>query len=140
MNGGSSQCCHHLDSVFPCQVRLVVALTTLLVLYTLFNHTSDTLPDTAYIKMIDAWFLHCISVLFVIIIVHVVVEHLDKVGQGTAVRPVITIKSNSTQRGPEVAAVSKGERLLGVFRVFIVPLELVIFNTVFWAVLVLSDK
>lgn len=118
----------------------MVALTTLLVLYTLFSNTSDVLPDTAYIKMIDVWFLHCILILFVIIIVHVVVEHQDKAGQRSAIGPLLRIKSNQAQISPEISPVSKGERLLGVFRVFLVPAELIIFNLVFWAVIVFSHK
>lgn len=115
-----------------------MALTTLLVLYTLFNHTSDDLPDTAYIKMIDVWFLHCISILFIIIIIHVVVEHLDK---GAVVRPVINVKSSTQpQKTHTEAVVSRGERLLGLFRVIFVPIELVVFNIVFWMILVLSPK
>lgn len=122
-------------------MRLVVALTTLLVLYTLFDHTSEDLPDTAYIKMIDIWFLHCISILFIIIILHVVVEHLDKTGQGAAVHPVINVKPSLSPKSlTEVPDVGRGERLLGFFRVFVVPIELVVFNAVFWAVLVLSHK
>ncbi|CAL4067806.1 unnamed protein product, partial [Meganyctiphanes norvegica] len=60
------------------QVRLIVSLTTLLVLYTLSTQVSATLPTTAYIKMIDIWFFFCICLLFVIIIFHVFVEYLDK--------------------------------------------------------------
>ncbi|CAL4147923.1 unnamed protein product, partial [Meganyctiphanes norvegica] len=59
------------------QVRLIVALTTLLVLYTLSVQTSSTLPTTAYIKMIDIWFFFCISLLFVIILLHVFIEYCD---------------------------------------------------------------
>nr|XP_053643778.1 gamma-aminobutyric acid receptor subunit beta-like [Cherax quadricarinatus] len=58
-------------------VRLGVSLTTLLVLYTFFNQTSSSLPQTAYVKMIDVWFFFCTLLLFVIIMVHVIVEGLE---------------------------------------------------------------
>lgn len=116
----------------------MVALTTLLVLYTLFNSTSNALPDTAYIKMIDVWFLYCISVLFVIIIVHVAVEHLDKGGQGVMVQPVISIKP--MQGNFETKAPNRGETLLRALRMIVVPAAIVAFNTIFWAVLLLSPK
>ncbi|XP_071547712.1 uncharacterized protein [Panulirus ornatus] len=58
------------------EVRLVVSLTTLLVLYTFFNQTSSSLPQTAYVKMIDVWFFFCTILLFVIIILHVFVERM----------------------------------------------------------------
>nr|XP_027239125.1 glycine receptor subunit alpha-2-like [Penaeus vannamei] len=57
-------------------VRTVMTLTTLLVLYTLFNQVSSDLPDTAYIKMIDMWFFFCIFLIFAVNILHVLVEHL----------------------------------------------------------------
>lgn len=66
------------------QARLVLSLTTKLVLYTLFSQASSSLPNTAYVKLIDIWFFFCICTLFFIILVHVVVEHLprDMAGQG----------------------------------------------------------
>ncbi|CAL4120969.1 unnamed protein product, partial [Meganyctiphanes norvegica] len=54
------------------QVRLVVSLTTMLVMYTLFSQTAQVLPRTSYVKMVDIWFLFCISILFFIIIFHFV--------------------------------------------------------------------
>lgn len=53
-----------------------MTLTTLLVLYTMFNQVSSALPDTAYIKMIDMWFFFCISLIFSVIIIHITVERL----------------------------------------------------------------
>lgn len=55
-----------------------MSLTTKLVLYTLFNQASSTLPVTAYIKLIDIWFFFCICTLLIIILVHVLVEHLPE--------------------------------------------------------------
>ncbi|XP_076058502.1 uncharacterized protein LOC143035517 [Oratosquilla oratoria] len=59
--------------------RVMVSLTTLLVFYTLFNQVSSVLPSTAYIKVIDLWFFMCMSLLFFIIITHVVVDNLPLV-------------------------------------------------------------
>ncbi|CAL4106943.1 unnamed protein product, partial [Meganyctiphanes norvegica] len=50
------------------QDRLTVSLSSLLVLYTLFNQTSSILPKTSYVTMVDFWFLFCISMLFGVII------------------------------------------------------------------------
>ena len=126
------------------QVRLVVTLTTLLVLYTLFSNTSKALPDTAYIKMIDMWFLYCISILFVIIIVHIFAEHLDTGGKGTTVQPVqpvtFDVKHTTVAVGVKTITTSRGEKLLRVLRVVVVPAAVVTFNTIFWAVLLLSPK
>ncbi|XP_076032422.1 uncharacterized protein LOC143020140 isoform X2 [Oratosquilla oratoria] len=57
-------------------VRLVVTLTSLLVLYTLFGQTSSSLPRTAYIKMIDIWFFFCINLIFLVLIFHFYVEYI----------------------------------------------------------------
>lgn len=53
-----------------------MSLTTLLVLYTLFNQVSQALPDTAYIKMVDVWFFFCIFLIFFLIVVHILAENL----------------------------------------------------------------
>ncbi|XP_042856857.1 uncharacterized protein LOC122243372 [Penaeus japonicus] len=71
-------------------VRTVMTLTTLLVLYTLFNQVSTNLPDTAYIKMIDMWFFFCIFLIFAVNILHVLVEHLPSTDNN-----VINISPNS---------------------------------------------
>ncbi|CAL4121013.1 unnamed protein product, partial [Meganyctiphanes norvegica] len=57
------------------QERLTVSLAALLVLYTLFSQTSNFLPKTSYVTMIDIWFLFCISLLFIIIIFHIVMDN-----------------------------------------------------------------
>ncbi|CAL4087398.1 unnamed protein product, partial [Meganyctiphanes norvegica] len=58
------------------QVRLIVSLTTLLVMYTLFSNTIQLLPITSYVKMVDVWFLFCISILFIIIIFHYTTSYI----------------------------------------------------------------
>ncbi|CAL4142636.1 unnamed protein product, partial [Meganyctiphanes norvegica] len=58
------------------QVRLIVSLTTLLVMYTLFSNTIQILPKTSYVKMVDVWFLFCISILFFIIIFHYTTSYI----------------------------------------------------------------
>ena len=60
------------DSNFDTNV--MVSLTTLLVMYTLFQSISDTLPKTAYIKLIDMWLLFSLILPFIIFIAHMVWE------------------------------------------------------------------
>ncbi|KAK4314734.1 hypothetical protein Pmani_013987 [Petrolisthes manimaculis] len=83
------------------QVRVIVSLTTLLVLYTLFSQTSSSLPNTSYVKMIDVWFFVCICILFIIILFHIYIEKLDywqqqkpntKVNHQTTVEKMTTMK------------------------------------------------
>lgn len=59
---------------FDFQNRIMVSLTALLVLSTLFAQTADSLPKTSYVKIIDIWFAGSILFSFVIIIIHTVVE------------------------------------------------------------------
>ena len=60
------------DSNFDTNV--MVALTTLLVMYTLFQSISSTLPKTAYLKLIDYWLLFSLILPFVIFMFHMVQE------------------------------------------------------------------
>lgn len=56
----------------------MTALTSLLVLATLFTQVSASLPKTSYFKMVDIWLLFCIFVIFFIIIFHTIIDlHVD---------------------------------------------------------------
>ncbi|KAG7156282.1 Gamma-aminobutyric acid receptor subunit beta-like 9, partial [Homarus americanus] len=57
-------------------VRAVMSLTTLLVLYTLFTNLSLSMPNTAAIKLIDVWFFFIILLIFLNIMVHIFIEHI----------------------------------------------------------------
>lgn len=52
----------------------MVSLTSLLVLATFFTQTSQTIPKTAYLKLIDVWFVALICEDFFIIMAVVLVE------------------------------------------------------------------
>ncbi|XP_042241468.1 uncharacterized protein LOC121879047 [Homarus americanus] len=110
--------------------RMTLSLTTLLVLYTLFNNSSDSLPVTAYVKMIDMWFLYCILLLFFIIVCHTVVKPKIHQVHDIASPPSLKITKMLNQVPPEV--------LLKIVRVFVVPGFVVLFNTVYWAALLRS--
>ncbi|XP_037803077.1 ligand-gated ion channel 50-like [Penaeus monodon] len=56
--------------------RIMVSLTSLLVLSTFFNQVSQTIPRTAYLKLIDVWFLALICQQFFIILALVLIETL----------------------------------------------------------------
>ncbi|XP_047495013.1 uncharacterized protein LOC125043107 [Penaeus chinensis] len=43
------------------QDRIMVSLTSLLVLVTFFSQTSQSIPKTSYVKLIDAWYLSLIA-------------------------------------------------------------------------------
>lgn len=58
--------------------RVMVSLTSLLVLMTLFSQVADTLPKTSYFKLVDIWFFVSILYTFIIILVHTIVESFHK--------------------------------------------------------------
>ncbi|XP_076063488.1 uncharacterized protein LOC143038343 [Oratosquilla oratoria] len=58
------------------EVRIMTALTALLVMATLFSQVSDSLPKTSNFKMIDVWLLFCIMSSFVIILFHALIDHV----------------------------------------------------------------
>ncbi|XP_037792353.1 acetylcholine-gated chloride channel subunit acc-1-like [Penaeus monodon] len=58
------------------QDRIMVSLTSLLVLAALFSQTSQSIPKTAYLKHIDVWYIVLITIDFLIIIILVIIENL----------------------------------------------------------------
>ena len=54
----------------------MVALTTMLVIYTLHQSISATLPATAYLKMIDIWLFGGLSVPFIVIGILINLDYL----------------------------------------------------------------
>ena len=54
------------------QDRGTMSLTTLLVLISLFNESTSSLPSTSYLKFIDVWFLFSVIFLSLIILVHLI--------------------------------------------------------------------
>lgn len=63
---------------FDFQNRIMVSLTSLLVLSTLFSQVSSSLPKTSYLKLVDIWFLISMFYCFSIIINHVIIEYYHK--------------------------------------------------------------
>nr|XP_027236294.1 glutamate-gated chloride channel alpha-like [Penaeus vannamei] len=54
--------------------RIVVALTALLVLSSLFTQTSNSLPKTSYFKMVDVWFFFSIVIIFLVVLLQTVID------------------------------------------------------------------
>ena len=62
----------HFDST------IMVTLTSMLVMYTLFQSISDSMPPTAYLKLLDVWFIFGLIMPFIIFIVEVAWELLQQ--------------------------------------------------------------
>ena len=69
----------HCSVYFPrfyFEAIITVNLTVMLVLTTMYVGVSDTLPKTAYIKMLDIWFIFCMMIPFMEVILQTYIEHL----------------------------------------------------------------
>ena len=58
------------------EATIMVALTTMLVIYTLHQSISATLPATAYLKMIDIWLFGGLIIPFIIIGILIILDYL----------------------------------------------------------------
>ncbi|XP_071540687.1 uncharacterized protein [Panulirus ornatus] len=61
---------------FNFQVRVLASLTSLLVMATLYTQASSSLPKTSYFKMVDVWLLSSIFFIFIIIVLHTVIDRV----------------------------------------------------------------
>ena len=73
---------NHFQSYYF-EASVTVNLTSLLVLTTLFISISDSLPKTAYIKMIDVWLIVCLFIPFSEVILHTLLDNLGKKDKGS---------------------------------------------------------
>ncbi|XP_042215570.1 uncharacterized protein LOC121861721 [Homarus americanus] len=114
-------------------VRAIMSLTTLLVLYTLFSNLSSSLPTTATIKLIDIWFFFIIFLLFFNIIVHIFVNiennwiHMNQ---------DVVLKVTPKEAFNE-STFPNSVRLFVWYRKCILPVLILVFNIIFW-ILVLT--
>ena len=114
------------DSNFDTNV--MVSLTTLLVMYTLFQSISDTLPKTAYLKLIDMWLLFSLILPFIIFITHIVWE-LEK----TKIKKDIASKRPNTawemQKPDNEPAIKNMKLAIQI----IIPSATILFIVGYWA-------
>ncbi|KAK7084793.1 hypothetical protein SK128_007055 [Halocaridina rubra] len=58
--------------------RIMVGLTGLLVEATFFSQVSTSIPHTAYLKLVDIWFVYCIVFLFLDVLAIVIIRWLQE--------------------------------------------------------------
>ncbi|XP_042858648.1 glutamate-gated chloride channel subunit beta-like [Penaeus japonicus] len=54
--------------------RIVVALTSLLVLSSLYTQTSNSLPKTSYFKLVDIWLFFSIVIIFIVVLLQTLID------------------------------------------------------------------
>ncbi|XP_071514430.1 uncharacterized protein [Panulirus ornatus] len=110
------------------ETRMMASLTNLLVMATLFTQTSASLPKTSYFKMVDVWLLMCIALIFLVVILHALIDYnlrlLDLPGENQLfrVRPM-----GQKISPPKNARKVTVERLVLASRI-ILPVVFVIFT------------
>lgn len=86
----------------------MVSLTSLLVLSAIFAQTSQSIPKTAYLKLIDLWFVFLIVMEFLIVLILVIVENLRLKKKREKVHPtnvtVISVKTMTGEKMPQEGA------------------------------------
>ncbi|KAG7170850.1 Gamma-aminobutyric acid receptor subunit beta-like 2, partial [Homarus americanus] len=87
--------------------RVMVCLTTLLVVATFFAQTNNNVPQTSYVKLVDVWYVFCILLLFLIIITIIFINWLlikeqnDKLPEGaTEMRTNVKTSADDTIKPP----------------------------------------
>ena len=87
-------------------VTIMVHLTTMLVMFTLYQSVSDNMPKTANLKLIDIWLLYGIIVPFVTFLVETLLILLAANDDVDSL-DVTDTRPNSSQRQIEVAPISE---------------------------------
>lgn len=78
---------------FDFQNRIMVSLTALLVLSTLFSQVSNSLPKTSYFKLVDVWFFSSILFAFLTIMTHTLVEYKHKYNANVEPNPKSSVSN-----------------------------------------------
>ncbi|XP_047481621.1 gamma-aminobutyric acid receptor subunit beta-1-like [Penaeus chinensis] len=120
--------------------RIMVSLTSLLVLVTFFTDTSNSIPKTAYFKLIDVWFMSLMFEDFFIILSIIYIEELRQdvatptsssgsTGTFVRVRSVSSLpaKPQPTALGRGSERIVRINRYLSRFFAFTLVLMLIIF-------------
>ncbi|CAL4175541.1 unnamed protein product, partial [Meganyctiphanes norvegica] len=77
--------------------RIMVSLTALLVLATLFTQITGTTPKTAYLKLLDIWFVATILINFTIVVLLVIINYF-KMREASTANRVVPFKTNAKKQ------------------------------------------
>ncbi|KAG7170875.1 Glutamate-gated chloride channel-like 3 [Homarus americanus] len=115
------------------QPRIVVALTALLVLSSLFSQTSNSLPKTSYFKLVDVWLFFSVVIIFVMIVLQTLVEFcsLDTVFHFRRKNVVIQMKPTTGNQNTGEPRMSLSLAIFLSGRILI-PVIVLLFNFIYW--------
>jgi hypothetical protein len=125
------------DSHF--EATIMVSLTSMLVLYTLYQSVALSLPQTAYLKMIDVWLLFGLMMPFFVFLLEIFFELLkdnEKRTQSEDIDKVKNIRNSSCsflnyQR--EEKTYIRGDKMKKTCQIF-VPVITVGFILLYWGI------
>ncbi|XP_068230942.1 uncharacterized protein [Palaemon carinicauda] len=117
--------------------RIMVSLTSLLVLSSLFTQTSQSIPKTAYLKLIDLWFVTVIIFVFIIVLILVIIENL-RLRNESPRKVFVTVgpemKGNgrlSERNSPNFSSKSLGLEMSPIFFNFLAQIVMPVFIGIF---------
>ena len=77
--------------IFPIyQDRIMIAITTMMVVATIQSSINKMVPKTSYIKMIDVWLLYSFNIIIVMMIVHTYMDSYVKRDPQDKRLPIVT--------------------------------------------------
>ena len=111
------------------EATIMVALTSMLVMYTLYRCISATLPQTAYLKMIDYWLLGGLLIPFIVFNILIAIDIL--IFQKD---PEVVVSDTTTESGPKRGAVVglKAKKALKICQI-VIPCSTFILTFIYWA-------
>ncbi|XP_037779377.1 glutamate-gated chloride channel-like [Penaeus monodon] len=122
--------------------RIVVALTALLVLSSLFTQTSNSLPKTSYFKMVDVWFFFSIVIIFLVVLLQTLIDFSAGKNwficfkKNTVVEVLPRASSETklpTEERPLGRPLSPGYNATMLkFGQIILPIIFLVFNLIYW--------
>ena len=72
------------------QDRIMIAITTMMVVATIQSSINKMVPKTSYIKMIDVWLLYSFNIIIVMMIVHTYMDSYVKRDPQDKRLPIVT--------------------------------------------------
>jgi hypothetical protein len=115
------------------EATIMVALTAMLVMYTLYQSVANTLPQTAYLKMIDIWLLAGLILPFFVIMVLIAVDSVEDQcsNNENEVQPYSATSKKTLKRQRNICL------HIIKFTKFLIPLGSFIFAIVYWTIALL---
>jgi hypothetical protein len=111
------------------EATIMVALTSMLVMYTLYQSVASSLPQTSYLKMVDLWLLAGLILPFFVLIVLILAD--------ASMNKCLDISPNSTYSKTGDCNMYKPRKVVPkILRVaqIAVPIATLAFTLIFWII------